>query len=60
MKVFDPQKHSFEQEGGTKVPAKQLQKDREAAGKPLDDELKDTFPASDPPSITTPKKRKGT
>ena len=59
MKVFDPQKHSFEQKGEAKVPAKKTRKEGDEAGQPLDDALKDTFPASDPPAITTPKKRKG-
>lgn len=59
MKVFDPQKHEFKQKGAPEGPRKQAKKDSKAAGQPLDEALKDTFPASDPPAITAPRKRKG-
>ena len=63
MKVFNPQTHTFEDKGTPskekKPPAAQRQEDKEAAGKPLDKALEDTFPASDPPAVTTPKEREG-
>ncbi|HKY02361.1 MAG TPA: hypothetical protein VJM53_07405 [Burkholderiales bacterium] len=63
MKVFNPSKHQFEEKGGRKLKGhpsrEQQQKDREAAGQPLDDALEETFPASDPPASITPKKREG-
>lgn len=63
MKVFNPQKHAFEEKGGSakekKLPPAQRQEDKEAAGQPLDEALEDSFPASDPPAVTTPKERDG-
>ena len=61
MKVFNPSKHEFEEKGRPKAkpPREQQQKDREAAGQPLDEALEESFPASDPPAIVTPKERKG-
>lgn len=57
MKVFDPKKHDFRPEDKDKL-ARDGQTEREARqqGENLDEALEETFPASDPPSITTPKK----
>jgi hypothetical protein len=57
MKVFDPKKHDFRPEDKDKL-SRSGQTEREAKqeGKDLDEALEETFPASDPPSITTPKK----
>ena len=57
MKVFDPKKHDFREEDKDKL-SRSGQTEREAKqeGKNLDEALEETFPASDPPSMTTPKK----
>jgi hypothetical protein len=63
MKVFNPKTHAFEEKGEgkkeKKLPPAQKQEDQKAAGRPLDKALEDSFPASDPPAVTTPKEREG-
>ncbi len=55
MKVFDPQKHDFRPEDKKKEKKPRADPDRcESLEGPLDEALEDTFPASDPPAITTP------
>ena len=57
MRVFDPKKHDFRPEDKAKPSCSgQTEGEAKQQGKDLDEALAETFPASDPPSITTPKK----
>lgn len=56
MKVFDPKKREFRDKKTNKVVSRPPLAETEpgAAGAPLDEALKETFPASDPPAIVAP------
>lgn len=57
MRVFDPKKHDFRPEDKAKpLCGGQTEREAKQEGENLDEALEETFPASDPPSMTTPKK----
>ena len=58
MKEFDPKKHDFrpsDKEKPTTGKAEERENKHEAEN--LDEALEESFPASDPPSITVPKEK---
>ncbi|MFO7188247.1 MAG: hypothetical protein DIU74_001020 [Pseudomonadota bacterium] len=53
MKVFDPKKHDFRPEDKEKR-SREAEREAQQEGANLDEALKESFPASDPPAIASP------
>ena len=57
MKEFDPKKHDFRPGDEEKSKTGKAEREAKQEAENLDEALEETFPASDPPSITAPKEK---